>query len=395
MRVSILPAGLESAFCQRSYAAESRKWPRMATRTRNSAQKNGLCRSQGVLRLGRPIVLAGLAVAVLASDGHEARAQQAQQPTQGASGADWQTGTQVERKAGTPKGAVPGWSAPGNVTVVPRSPAEPKAPVTGEIALTAVLTDDGTPIEQGMVWRAFQAAAPAAAGSKEAKDAQSAQAKTKLVGSWREAAPTLRLPPGDYLINASFGRAHLTRKISIAAGAQMKEQFVLNAGGLRVKTVLANGEQIPPNAISFDVYAGDADGANAGSRVIGQAKPGLIVRLNAGVYKVVSTYGDGNSVVRADVTIDAGKLSEATIAHHSAKVTLKLVARPGGEAIADTTWTIQSAQNELVRESMGALPSHILAAGSYVAIAKNAGKTYRREFTVEAGDPIQVEVVIK
>jgi hypothetical protein len=110
---------------------------------------------------------------------------------------------------------------------------------------------------------------------------------------------------------------------------------------------------------------------------------------------VVSTYGDANSIVRADITIDAGKLSEATIVHHAAKVTMKLVARPGGEAIADTTWTLQTAQNELVRESTGALPSHILAAGNYVALAKNGGKTYRREFAVNAGEPVQVEVVMK
>ena len=48
-----------------------------------------------------------------------------------------------------------------------------------------------------------------------------------------------------------------------------------------------------------------------------------------------------------------------------------------------------------MRDSQGALPSHILAAGSYVLVAKNAGRTFKRAFTLAAGDPVQVEVVVQ
>ena len=259
---------------------------------------------------------------------------------------------------------------------------KPKAQ-TGEVTLTAVLSEDGAPIEDGIVWRAFQT------------DPGSSAVKPRLVGSWREASPTLKLPPGDYFLNAAFGRAHLTRKVTIAAGAAAKEQFVLNAGGLRISAVLSGGEAVPPSALSYDVYAGDSDAAAARTKIIAGTRPGLIVRLNAGVYQVVSTYGDTNSVVRAEVTVDAGKLSEATITHLAAKVTFKLVTRLGGEAIADTQWTVQSSQGGLVRESQGALPSHILAAGQYVVIAKNGGREFKRAFTLEAGAPAQVEVVMQ
>lgn len=309
---------------------------------------------------------------------------------QGQSGSGpWETGTQVQRKpAPVPKGPTQGtgWSTSGNVTVVPRTAPEAKAgPPTGEISLSATLTDDGGTIEQGLVWRAFQVQPGQVAGS---------QTKSRLTGTWREATPVVRLPPGEYMINASFGRANLTRRITVTAGTALKEQFILNAGGLRIAAVLANGEQIPANAVGFDVFAGESDLVSAGSRLIGGAKPGLIIRLNAGVYRIISTYGDANSIVRVDVTVDAGKLSEATIMHHAAKVMLKLVPRPGGEAIADTTWTIQSAQGEQVRESMGALPTHILASGKYVALAKNGGRTFRRAFAVDSSDPVQVEVVM-
>jgi hypothetical protein len=125
------------------------------------------------------------------------------------------------------------------------------------------------------------------------------------------------------------------------------------------------------------------------------AKPGLIIRLNAGIYQVVSTYGDANAIVRADVTVEAGKLTEATIAHAAARVSFKLVNREGGEAIADTQWSIQTLQGETVKESAGALPIHTLAPGNYAAIAKSQGRAFRRDFSVQNGDVVQVEVLVE
>ena len=309
---------------------------------------------------------------------------------QSGTGGNWQAGTQVDRKAPEtpvrPAAPTAGWGENNNVTVMPRQNADPKAKsAVGQVTLSAVLVEDGAPIEEGIVWRAFQAETGTVA----------AAAKPRLVGTWRDAKPTLQLAPGDYLLNASFGRAHLTRKVTVASGAALNEQFVLNAGGVRVQTVLAKGETVPVGSVSYDIVATDSEPSGGRGKLISAGKPGLIVRLNAGVYQVVSTYGDTNSIVRADVTVDAGKLSEVTLTHHAAKVTFKLVTRPGGEAIADTQWIVQTPQGETVRESQGALPSHILAAGPYLLVVKNAGRIYRREFRLPAGDPVQVEVVIQ
>ena len=109
----------------------------------------------------------------------------------------------------------------------------------------------------------------------------------------------------------------------------------------------------------------------------------MVLRLNAGIYSVVSTYGDANAVARADVTVEAGKLTEVTLPHAAAKVTFKLVTRRGGDAIADTQWSLATRQGEQVRESSGALPTHFLAPGAYVVSAKHAGRLYQREFSRE------------
>jgi hypothetical protein len=255
----------------------------------------------------------------------------------------------------------------------------------GELRLEALLTDDGQRIEQGLVWHVFEEAPVRV---------ETAGAKPKLVGTWREAAPVIRLPPGTYHVTAGFGRAHLTRKIVVRSAAAAPERFVLNAGGLRISARLANGEPVPETAFAYEVLSDEPDQSGGRTKVFAGDKPGLIIRLNAGIYQIVSTYGDANSIVRSDVSVEAGKLTEATITHHSARVTFKLVTRAGGEALADTQWTLLTAQGDRIRESEGALPSHVLAAGAYEVIARHGGGAYRRSFQVEAGSALQVEIVI-
>jgi hypothetical protein len=273
-----------------------------------------------------------------------------------------------------------GWApVTGNSSAVTRSSTETTAGQV-PITLSAILSDDGRSIDQGLVWHIF-------------RDRAGADGKLPLVKQSREAAPTLMLEPGDYLINAAFGRATLTRKISVVAGAPASEKFNLNAGGLKVKALLVNGEAAPDRSVTYDVLNEERDQSGNRVKVISGAKPGLIIRLNAGVYQVVSTYGDANARVRAEVAIEPGKLSEMALSHTGTKVSFKLVGRPGGEALADVAWSIVDTKAETVKETVGALPTHILAAGRYAVLAKHQGKTYRAEFMAKAGEQVVVEVI--
>ena len=276
---------------------------------------------------------------------------------------------------------------PPNTTVVPRSATEPKAAVgavgalgSGQVSLVAVLTQDGQNIDQGLVWRVY-------------RDKPGSDGKVRLVSMHREASPTVRLEPGNYWVNVAFGRAHLTRKITVSAEKPAQERFVLNAGGLRLIPALVHGE--PPNekAVSYEIFSDERDQYGQRTRVMSSVKPGLVIRLNAGIYNVVGTYGDANAIARADVTVEAGKLTEATITHAASKVTFRLVSRPGGDAISDTQWNIANAQGEVVKESVGALPTHVLAPGTYTVSARNAGEVFQRAFTVQAGEAAQIEVL--
>jgi hypothetical protein len=305
-----------------------------------------------------------------------------QEPGRNTPAPSW--GTQVERDPAAPQQQRREPAASG--TPRPAPPAPAGAPGTIALGVAAWLTEQGPALEQGLVWRVFTQSDQTGSGEPP---------RLRLVQTYREARPVLRLTPGDYAINVAYGRAQLTRQITIAPGGPAEERFVLNAGGLIVRAVLASGEAVPEMSVSYDIYVAEGEQHGTRPKVVSGARPGLVVRLTAGQYHLVSVYGDANAIVRADVSVEPGKLTEATISHHSAKVSFKLVSRQGGEAQADTRWMVQNPQGETIVESSGALPSHILAAGSYVVIARNGGRSFRREFVVEPGDPLQVEVVMQ
>jgi hypothetical protein len=95
------------------------------------------------------------------------------------------------------------------------------------------------------------------------------------------------------------------------------------------------------------------------------------------------------------VTVEPGKLTEARVKHAASKITLKLVQISGGEALADTQWTILTRTGDVVKEAAGALPFCILATGSYAAVARHGGASYTRTFQVGIGEAKQVEVAME
>jgi hypothetical protein len=268
-----------------------------------------------------------------------------------------------------------------NTTVVPRAPVAPKLDGRGQVSLSAYLTENSTPITRGLVWRVF-------------RDKSAAGGKDLLVSTHKNANPTLRLDPGNYWINVAIGRANLTRKIAVAADQVATARFVLNAGGLRLIPVLANGKHADVKLVAYDVESDERDEHGQRTKVVTGARAGVVLRLNAGIYSIVSKYGDANAIARADVSVEAGKLSEVKLGHAAAEVSFKLVTRGGGDAVADTEWSVTTNQGEAVKESSGAVPTHILAPGDYVVRATHAGRSYRRDFTVKAGDSTLVEVVM-
>lgn len=252
--------------------------------------------------------------------------------------------------------------------------------IEGQVTLSAHLTDDGPSITRGLVWRIF---------SPE----RDAEGKLPMVASAQGGDGVFTLPPGSYLIHASFGRAGATKRITV--GSQSKtESVVLDAGGLKLDAVLSGGVRIAPARLRFSIYEADADASGERALIIPDVQPNAVVRLNSGTYHVVSTYGSVNATIRSDIHVEAGKLTEATVEHKAAELTLKLVREAGGEAIADTSWAVLTESGDVVYESVGAFASMVLAEGDYAVVAKNRDRIYQRDFTVTAGQNRDVEVLV-
>jgi hypothetical protein len=277
-------------------------------------------------------------------------------------------------------GVMDGLSLPGLSNYAPPTTQGPLARSgDGEVRLSASMIEDGPEITRGLVWRVFRPEADA-------------DGRLPLVASSQGGTGIFMLEPGSYLVHASFGRAGATKRITVAESFKT-ESVVLDAGGLKLDAVLSGDVRIPPSKLSFSIYEAQADANGDRALIVPDVNPNAVVRLNSGTYHVVSTYGKVNAVIRSDIHVEAGKLTEATIEHKAAELTMKLVREHGGEAIADTSWSILTDSGDIVRESVGAFASMVLAEGDYAIVAKNRDRIYQRDFRVEAGRNQDVEVL--
>lgn len=250
--------------------------------------------------------------------------------------------------------------------------------VAGRIALSASFGGEDKPIRSGLTWRVF---ADRGEGGP-----------TTVVARSDEAAPRFSLPQGSYVVNASYGFASATRRVTIGP-EDASERLTLAAGALKLGGAIGE-TPIPAARLGFSVFV--PVGRNSEGRLVrGGIKAGDLVRLPEGTYHVVSTYGDSNAIMRADLKVESGKLTEATLNHRAATVTLKLVAAPGAEAFAGTAFSVLTPGGDTIREAIGAFPSVTLAEGDYVLIARHDGDVFTQEFKVESGRDRDIEVLAK
>ena len=290
---------------------------------------------------------------------------------------------------------VPGTGSPGATIVSPVPLGPPPAPMAPQglqplaqpipagpagrvaLAVTARYGRDAAPISGGLIWRIY-AAKPDATGV------------FPLIKEDRGATPTFVLPPGSYVVHASLGLASAAKPVQLRADA-VREELDIPAGGVRLEGRVGD-VRIPPGQISFDIFKGSQFDTSERRPIAQNVMTGDVVLLPEGTYNIVSNYGDGNSVVRSDVHVDAAKLTDIVVTHRAAVITLKLVNNSGGDALANTQWTVLTPGGDVIKESIGAFPRLVLAEGDYHIIARNEGRTFQRDFKVITGVDGEVEV---
>jgi hypothetical protein len=285
----------------------------------------------------------------------------------------------------------PGVIAPGQTlvppTTMPSGPplAVPNAAIpAGQVGLVVSARygrDFAQPINSNLVWRIYPTRPDQTGAFRPIKEEKAA-------------TPTFALPAGDYVVHVTFGLASAARTVHLKSEV-VREVFDLPAGGLRLEGRVGD-VKIPAGQISFDVMPGSQFEPGEKRPLASGVATGEVVVLPEGTYHIVSNYGDSNSIVRSDIRVAAGKLTDVTVTHRAAVIMLKLVSEHGGEALANTNWSVLTpGGDEIVRSIGGAFPKVILAEGEYRAIARNEGKTFERAFKVITGVDGEIEVVAR
>ena len=269
-----------------------------------------------------------------------------------------------------------------SITTLPPVVPPPGASTAGQavLSLTARYGKDLPVISSGLVWRVFA-------------DRPDETGTFKMIREDHGATPNIVLPPGSYVVHVALGLVSAVRPVTLKSETD-REAFVLPAGGLRIEGRVGTSK-IPQNQIAFSIFKGSQFETSERSALVPNVSPGDIALLPEGTYYIVSNYGDANSVVRSDIRVQAGKLTDVTISHRAAVITLKLVSDKGGEALANTAWSVITPGGDVIKESIGAFPRVVLAEGEYRAIAKNEGKVFERPFNVVNGVDGEVEVIAR
>lgn len=290
----------------------------------------------------------------------------------------------------------------------------PAADLKANLLTVASLTKAGEPIKAGLVWRVYIAVLPKKPMAEKAQGGQTSPVspsgqggqggqksavaavdapdmkQLKQVQMSRNAQGQFTLPQGEYYVQANFGRITAMDKVKVEKNAIAKLVLNLDAGAVQLNAE-ATGGQIAKDKLHFAIYANDAEGDD-GALILPNISPDMPVRLKAGRYHVVSYYGKVNATERANINIVAGKLSRISFQQKAARITLRLMHEPNGDALANTKWSIADASGDVVYEAADAYLSVVLAAGHYVAIAQNNG-IFQKDFVVESGKDTNVDVL--
>lgn len=294
----------------------------------------------------------------------------------------WLTASAASAQSMTqPLGAAPqpfGPPPPPGMPSLSQSPPPPFALRQVTVNAGAVFAETNEAIRSGLVWRIFED--------------RGDTSQPNIVARSSSPMPSFTLAPGNYIVHVAYGFASASKRISVQAG-NLNERLVVSAGALKLKGAVGESP-IAQNRVTFSIYVPEAQNSE-GRLVISNAKPNEMIRLPEGTYHVVSTFGDANAIMRSDLKVESGRVTEATLNHRAATVTLKLVASEGGEAFAGTAFSVLTPGGDVIREAIGAFPSVTLAEGEYVLIARHEGKVYTKEFKVESGLDRDIEVLAK
>jgi hypothetical protein len=188
---------------------------------------------------------------------------------------------------------------------------------------------------------------------------------------------SVKLKPGAYEVIGHYGNVVIDEGLSLPSGTQLSVNFVLNAGALRVLPRLPQG-LAATDSVNTKVYA--LNGDTAGRLVASDVRPGAMLKLAAGTYRIETRLPSGNVAAVTDITVKAGLLRAIDIAHHAGLAKLSLDRKQQAQ------WLVMESGGAVLPLPAGPEASALLKPGHYVAEARSGGKVMQKSFTITEGE---------
>ncbi len=211
----------------------------------------------------------------------------------------------------------------------------------------------------------------------------------------------VQLPPGFYVVTATYGKAERSVEIAVEAGELVEQTIVVPAGHLRLQAALIEGGE--PVEARFDVHHAKQD-LEGKRKVVAReyGKPGkpALLRLAAGDYFVTASYGDAERSF--DLAVEADTLTEETLIIPAGHLRLQAALTEQGDDV-EARFDVYHAKQDLegkrkiARREYGkpGKPALFrLAEGNYFVEASHGHAEQTFEIDVVAGELIEKTVVL-
>lgn len=185
----------------------------------------------------------------------------------------------------------------------------------------------------------------------------------------------IALQPGTYEITAIYANIQIDKILDLQPESHLDANFVLQAGELRVSPRLAKFDGSTPRGETL-IYA--MNGKDRGKLIATSATPGEIIKLAAGIYRLLAHFENSNTEAVTDVEVKAGIMRSVDVALHAGLAHITL----NEPALAE--WSIKPDQGSSLMTTATNVDA-VLKPGHYTAEAVVDGLHISRSFTVIDG----------
>jgi hypothetical protein len=241
------------------------------------------------------------------------------------------------------------------------------------VQLSAALAPGSPPLSEGVIWNVY-------------KFQEKASGSTDPVPlySGTDPMPTLKLVPGSYVAEVSYGLASNSEQFEVKLAAPISPVISVNGASLHVHAVAAaGGEKL--TGMFFTLRKNDGGEAE---ELVRSSQSDAVFNIPPGEYSLTAHHGLA-SVERA-VSVKAGDNRQIEVQMDMGQVRLSAHAVKGGDALEGATFFIYGAgeagQNREIIRSQLKTPAFSLPGGQYRIAAALGLARAEAELTVAAGD---------